>query len=83
LQRWAPAGGFKKGAKPASLDLGNMPKQQVANMLYRFFDWWIDGKPGDPVQGGLRVSARDACDATTVCMHPCVFLDRHGSVHDG
>ncbi|KAF6261449.1 hypothetical protein COO60DRAFT_773391 [Scenedesmus sp. NREL 46B-D3] len=29
-----------------------MPKKQVANLLYRFFDWWIDGKPGDPVQGG-------------------------------
>jgi len=71
VQRWAAAGGFKKGTKPASLDLGSMPKKQVANLLYRFFDWWIDGKPGDPVQGGSAVSARltDQLQQQSGCTH--------------
>uniref|UniRef100_A0A383VJ37 Uncharacterized protein n=1 Tax=Tetradesmus obliquus TaxID=3088 RepID=A0A383VJ37_TETOB len=54
LKRWAAAGGFREGGKPASLELGSMHRSQVANLLYRFFKWWIAGKGGDTVQGGKR-----------------------------
>ncbi|WIA17347.1 hypothetical protein OEZ85_014210 [Tetradesmus obliquus] len=54
LKRWAAAGGFREGGKPASLELGSMHRSQVANLLYRFFKWWIAGKAGDTVQGGKR-----------------------------
>ena len=63
LQRWAAAGGFREVAKPASLELGSMHRSQVANLLYRFFKWWIAGKAGDTVQGGKRVGACGVCDA--------------------
>jgi hypothetical protein len=52
-----------------------MTKEQVANLLYRFFDWRIDGKPGDPVQGDTHVSACVAHEiATTVAMQLCMSL---------
>jgi hypothetical protein len=59
MQRWDAAGGFKKGTNSAKLDLlGTMPRNKVANLLFRFFQWWIDGRPGDPLAGGPEVCER-------------------------
>jgi hypothetical protein len=62
MQRWAAAGGFQEGASPISTDLGSMDSQQVGNLLFRFFDWWIvQGRPGDDAVGGRVVSAPHHC----------------------
>jgi hypothetical protein len=42
-----------KAKKPP---LGSMTDKQIVNLFTRFMEWWVDGRPGDPLKGGRQVS---------------------------
>lgn len=57
LQAWCAKGGYKAKGKKISPDLTSREPQLVANLLCRFFEWWVkDGRPGDPTIRGPMVS---------------------------
>jgi hypothetical protein len=78
---WCAKAGYKERTKPISPDLAAMSRKGVANLLCRFFEWWVkDGRPGDQAARGRLVSSHSSTYRLT-CINTCSTQDCIGHAH--